>query len=193
MSASWSVCPECRTLVAEEGGHRAWHEALASRLGGVDGAAPGPSWAGDPVPAIPPMSEQERAEQDTRNAAVQAIVVTSAAAHTDGAPWVRPTGAHDAYRKGITATRDGKTWESLISFNVTMPGDPSDPQAYRWWKDVTPGPDPPDGPQPWSGNGVRYLVGKELTFEGVTYRVRQEHTSQPDWTPNLVPALYLPI
>lgn len=82
---------------------------------------------------------------------------------------------------------------SLIPFNVTMPGDPADPQAYRWWKDITPTPEPPPGPAPWDGNGHAYEVGDEVTYLGVTYRVRQAHTSQPTWTPDIVPVLYLPI
>ena len=40
----------------------------------------------------------------------------------DGDPWQQPVGAHDAYRQGATAAHDGKTWTSLIDWNVHAPG-----------------------------------------------------------------------
>lgn len=192
MTGSWSVCPACGSLVADTILHAGWHDVLAGRLA-VGGPADGGAWAGGPVPTIPPITagEQERADAD--RAALDAIAATAGAEHVDGEAWVQPTHALDAYRMGAIVTLDGKTWRSLIPFNATTPGNPADPQAYRWWKDVTPKPEPPPGPQPWDGNGVRYILGAEVTYEGRTYRVRQEHTSQPDWTPNLIPALYLPI
>ena len=42
------------------------------------------------------------------------------------APWVQPTGAHDAYQKGDRVTYNGKTWESTIDANVWAPG------VYGW-------------------------------------------------------------
>ena len=38
-----------------------------------------------------------------------------------------------------------------------------------------------------------YLVGDEFQYQDQLYRVVQEHTSQADWLPHLVPALYLKI
>lgn len=35
-----------------------------------------------------------------------------------------------------------------------------------------------------------YEVGKLLAYDGKLYEVRQEHTSQEDWLPNELPALY---
>jgi len=48
-------------------------------------------------------------------AQAEALTATYAAAigRKDGDPWTQPTGAHDAYAKGITVTHGGKTWESL--------------------------------------------------------------------------------
>ncbi len=103
-----------------------------------------------------------------------------------GAAWVQPTAALDAYPIGWKVTYGGKTWESLIGANTTKPGDTTDPQNYRWWKDlttvVTPG--------AWDGNGHAYKVGDIVTYQGVTYKVIQAHTSQAGWTPPAVPALY---
>jgi len=36
--------------------------------------------------------------------------------------WVQPTGAHDAYAKGVKVRHIGKVWESLIDNNVWEPG-----------------------------------------------------------------------
>lgn len=193
MTGSWSVCPACGCVVADTTVHTAWHEVLAARAASTADVATGAAWSGDPVPVVPPLSDAERAEQATDRAALDALGVAAATAHTDGQPWVKPSGAHNAYRLGAIVSHDGRTYQSATPFNITEPGNPADPQAYRWWKDITPEPEPPAGPAPWDGNGRAYEVGDEVTHLGVTYRVRQAHTSQPTWTPNIVPALYLPI
>lgn len=190
---SWDVCYSCGCLVADKDKHTEWHAALALRFTPNPDVVTGPAWSGDPVPVVPAPTQAERDERALDRAALDAIVALSGQAHTDGEPWEQPTGASTAYRLGAIATRDGRTWESTIPFNVRPPGDPADPQAYRWWRDITPQPEPEPGPQPWDGRGVHYLVGVEVTHEGRTYRVRQEHTSQPDWAPPVVPALYLPL
>lgn len=38
--------------------------------------------------------------------------------------------------------------------------------------------------------GVNYKANTLLKYEGLLYRVLQEHTSQEDWTPDKTPALY---
>lgn len=38
--------------------------------------------------------------------------------------------------------------------------------------------------------GQHYPAGKRLQHNHVLYKVRQAHTSQEDWTPDLTPALY---
>lgn len=38
--------------------------------------------------------------------------------------------------------------------------------------------------------GVTYKVGDKIQYDGVVYEVIQEHTSQFDWIPNIVPALF---
>jgi chitinase len=57
-----------------------------------------------------------------------------------------------------------------------------------------PGPPPPPPPPPPGGTtwapGVHYNVGATVTYQGVGYRCLQAHTSQPDWTPPAVPALW---
>ena len=38
--------------------------------------------------------------------------------------------------------------------------------------------------------GVAYAAGARVSHEGVLYKVVQAHTSQEDWTPDIVPALF---
>lgn len=44
---------------------------------------------------------------------------------------------------------------------------------------------------PWAP-GVAYATGALVTYEGTTYRCVQGHTSQSDWAPSAVPALWAP-
>lgn len=43
----------------------------------------------------------------------------------------------------------------------------------------------------WNGDGVQYLTGMLVQYDGKLYRVIQPHTSQPGWTPDKVPALFV--
>ena len=38
--------------------------------------------------------------------------------------------------------------------------------------------------------GMEYAVGKKLVFDGVVYKVLQNHMSQLDWTPDVAVSLY---
>ena len=42
----------------------------------------------------------------------------------------------------------------------------------------------------WDGNGVNYTANFRLRYEGVLYKVLQDHTSQSDWTPIAAPSLF---
>ena len=42
-------------------------------------------------------------------------------------------------------------------------------------------------------DGKAYVLGDELQYKGMLYRVIQAHTSQLDWTPDIVPALFTKI
>lgn len=42
----------------------------------------------------------------------------------------------------------------------------------------------------WSGDGVAVTVGQVLRWDGTLVEVIQAHTTQPDWTPDVVPALF---
>lgn len=43
---------------------------------------------------------------------------------------------------------------------------------------------------PWSGNSVAYSVGARVRYGNHLYKVRQAHTSQADWTPDIAVSLY---
>lgn len=42
----------------------------------------------------------------------------------------------------------------------------------------------------WNGNGVELTAGNYVQYEDDVYQVIQDHTTQSDWTPNIVPALF---
>ena len=108
-------------------------------------------------------------------AQAEALAATYAAAigRKDGDPWTQPTGAHDAYAKGITVTHGGKTWESLTPANVWRP-DPSS----RYWEVVSGEP----GPEPWSA-GTYYRIDNKVTYNGQTWNCTHEHLGQVGWEP----------
>ena len=68
-------------------------------------------------------AEAARARAELADAILDASAALMQDAHTDGQPWVQPTGAHNAYPIDITATHVGKTWESLTPANVWEPGE----------------------------------------------------------------------
>ncbi|WP_159007301.1 carbohydrate-binding protein [Streptomyces sp. NRRL S-813] len=52
-----------------------------------------------------------------------------------------------------------------------------------------PGQNPDSGGSPWTP-GVTYKAGDTVTYEGITYRCIQGHTTQTGWEPPIVPALW---
>ena len=42
----------------------------------------------------------------------------------------------------------------------------------------------------WSGNGIAYVKGQRVQYDGVLYTVLQNHTSQSDWKPAAAPSLF---
>lgn len=45
----------------------------------------------------------------------------------------------------------------------------------------------------WSGDGVDYVTGDIVRRDAMPYRVLQDHTSQPDWTPETAVSLFTPL
>lgn len=101
---------------------------------------------------------EARAVEDA--AILDAVRATSVPASADGEPWVQPTGAHDAYPLGAERTHGGKTWVSLVPFNVWEPG-------TSGWREVT-----SDTPAPWvqpTGAHDAYPAGARVTHQGQTW------------------------
>ena len=102
------------------------------------------------------------------------------------------------YEAGDVREHDGQVWEALQSH--TSQPDWAPGVAHGLWKLVSAensGEDEPVNGEPtelpeWDGNGHNYTTGDTFTYEGTPYRVRQDHTSQPHYTPDQVPALYEP-
>lgn len=42
----------------------------------------------------------------------------------------------------------------------------------------------------WNGNSIEYATGIRVRYDGVLYKVLQDHTSQADWTPTASPSLF---
>ena len=42
----------------------------------------------------------------------------------------------------------------------------------------------------WSGDGVSYIEGVRVRYDGVLYKVLQDHISQDGWTPADAPSLF---
>ena len=42
----------------------------------------------------------------------------------------------------------------------------------------------------WDGNGKEYIESKKLRHNGKLWRVKQTHTSQPDWIPGVAASLF---
>lgn len=42
----------------------------------------------------------------------------------------------------------------------------------------------------WDGNGREYKAGERVRYVGILYKVLQDHTSQPGWTPEAAPSLF---
>ena len=80
-----------------------------------------------------------------------------------GDPWVRPSGAVDAYPTGAVVTHKGSTWRNLTPANVWEPGESG-------WREV-PAEDavPPAYVQP-TGAHDAYSEGDRVTFDGAVWR-----------------------
>ena len=42
----------------------------------------------------------------------------------------------------------------------------------------------------WNGNGIYYTAKERLSYNGVLYTVLIDHTSQPDWSPEVAVSLF---
>ena len=108
--------------------------------------------------------------------------------------WVNPGTDHSAmYREGdIVRYRDRIVRSTHKGLNSWEPGTLG--FDGRIWEDITPAEtteDPATGETitQWRP-GIAATVGMKLTYNGATYEVIQPHTTQADWLPDALPALY---
>ena len=121
-------------------------------------------------------AEAARARAELADAILDATAALMADAHADGAAWVQPTGAHDAYALGITVTHGGKTWENITPANVWEPG-------VSGWREVV-----AEGYPAWvqpTGAHDAYNTGDRVSFEGANYESKIDANV---WSPTGYPA-----
>ena len=75
------------------------------------------------------------AKTEAENTAILTAISETAKPPANGTAWVQPTGAHNAYMINSTVTYSGKTWLSLVDYNVWQPG-------VANWREQTSGSNP---------------------------------------------------
>lgn len=95
-----------------------------------------------------------------------------------------------SYNVDDTVSYEGVTYECLQAHSSQSDWDPASEEALWEKVDETSGDNNSTGNE-WSP-GVSYEVGAEVVYDGKVYTVRQAHTSQSDWVPDKVLALYKP-
>lgn len=121
-----------------------------------------------------------QARYETHEGILDATAALMEDAHEDGAPWVQPLGAHNAYPLGRTVTFGGKTWENITPANVWEPP--------TGWREVV-----AEGYPAWvrpSGAHDAYNIGDRVTFEGSNYESTIDANT---WSPTEYPAGWTPI
>jgi len=100
--------------------------------------------------------------------------------------------AGEQVQVGTRRMYDGVTYECVQS-HVTQ-SDWTPPAVPALWRVVAEEPEEPEEPTvaAWAV-GVAYKVSDVVTYNGVTYKCRQAHTSIATWTPPAVLALWLPL
>ena len=113
---------------------------------------------------------------------------------SDVPEWVNPGTDHSMmYREGDIVRHNGRivlsTHKGLNSWEPRTLG-----LDGRIWEDITPvaaeeNPATGETITEWRP-GIAATVGMKLTYNGTTYEVIQPHTTQADWLPDALPALY---
>lgn len=145
----------------------------------VDGV-PTVGWVERDKTAEELQAEADAAAAQARAQTHEGILDATAAlmedAHEDGAPWVQPQGAHNAYPLGRTVTHNGKTWENITPANVWEPG-------VSGWREIV-----SEGYPAWvrpTGAHDAYNIGDRVSFEGQNYESTIDGNT---WSPTEHPA-----
>ena len=158
---SWSTHAGGR--LTERGDDTARTVTTYDEAGQVTGTRPyttAENTAADAAQAEEAAREERRVKAERDQAILDATAALMEDTHTDGAAWVQPTGAHNAFPKGATVTHNGKDWESLTPANVWPPG-------VTGWREVV-----AEGPAAWAqplGAHDAYPLGSKVTHKGKTW------------------------
>lgn len=124
------------------------------------------------------LEEQRRIR--VANAETEAAAVTERhlvdTGKVDGAAWVQPTGAHNAYPLGWKVSHNNKTWESTTPANVWQPG-------VSGWREIV-----AEGYAAWiqpTGAHDAYKIGDRVSFNGSNY---ESLINANTWSPTAYPA-----
>ena len=129
----------------------------AGQVSGTRAYTPAENAAADAAEQARAADAAARARAELADAVLDATAALMEDAHTDGAAWVQPTGAHNAYPLGASVTHNGKTWIDLTPANVWQPG-------TTGWREVV-----AEGPAAWVqplGAHDAYKVGAKVTHKG---------------------------
>jgi chitodextrinase len=123
---------------------------------------------------------------DLAGAEVTVVAAAQAEAQTQAQPGAGPPAWRAGTRYAVRAqvTFAGLVYECRQAHTAVPSWEP--PRTPALWQRPTPA-----GLAPWT-NQTHYVVGSEVTFDGVVYRCRREHVSQPDWTPPRTRSLWAP-
>ena len=124
------------------------------------------------------LTEQERRAtlaSAPQQAAQAQQAYTAALGRQAGSDWAQPAGAHDAYMAADTVTHKGKTWTSLIDWNVHAPG-------VSGWREQAAEGGHPAWTQPAGAHDV-YGPGAVVTHKGKVWD--NAHGAGNAWEPGV--------
>lgn len=112
-----------------------------------------------------------------------------------------PTVTSTATRTFTSTLTPGTTFTITPTYTFTITSTPTSPASATptatFTAAITSTPNltltpmvPCPGVPAWSGNFVAYVVGQEVGYNGALYLCIQAHTSEPNWEPPVVPALW---
>ncbi|RKE23315.1 M28 family peptidase [Streptomyces sp. TLI_171] len=121
----------------------------------------------------------------TTSGSAQSVAFTASGAPSGATVSFSPSSTTSGGSTTLTVATSGSTPAGTYSITVTGTGS-SATHTTSYTLVVNGG---GGGTTTWAA-GVAYKVGDVVTYNGVSYRCLQAHTSQSTWTPDVVPALW---
>jgi hypothetical protein len=82
------------------------------------------------------------------------------------------------------------TYTGTFTFTPTKTGTPTATRTWTVIPTATPTIAVCAGIPAWNGNFVAYTAGQKVSYNNEVYSCVQSHTSEPNWMPSVVPALW---